>query len=171
MTYQAPGWPQPAYGGYGYDGAQPKPSTAPAYASAVVFAMCSVLTLVVALISWNGRTSNYKALVAVPGMAFSKDITGNVDFAITASMIIMGVVALLTLLLAVRLEFARVLVGIVGGIVVLYFAYALVKLLIDEAPGAFVTPVLLSFLLWLVADVLVFLPVTKRAMRRPSAQW
>jgi hypothetical protein len=164
MTYPVPGWP-----GYG---PPPKPSTAPAYATALLFTMCSVLTLVVALLSWDGTTHNFKVLVSVPGMAFTKDITGNVDFAITFSMITMGVVALLAALLAARLAFARILLGIIGGILVLYFVYALVKLLVDGAGGELVTPLLLSLLLWLVAEVLVLLPVTKQAMRRrPSAQW
>jgi hypothetical protein len=133
--------------------------------------MCSVLTLVVALLSWDGTTRNYKVLVSVPGMAFSEDLTGNVDFAITFSMIVMGVVALLTVLLAARLAFARVLLAIIGGIVVLYFIYALIKLLV-EGGGSLAGPIALSLALWLVAEVMVLLPATKQAMRRTGApQW
>ncbi len=144
-----------------------KPSNAMAYASAILFGMCSVLTLVVALISWDGRTRNVNVLVSVPGMAFSRDITGNVDFAITVSMIIMGVTALLALLRAFRLWLARVLLGVVGGIVVLYFVYALIKLVADGG-GDYAAPLVLSLLLWLVAEVMTLLPLTKQAMRQPG---
>jgi hypothetical protein len=149
---------------------QAKPSTAMAYASAIVFAMCSVLTLVVAVLCWHGTYRNANVVVAVPGMAFSEDLTGNVDFAITASMITMGVVALLALLLAFRLAFARIVLGVIGGIVVLYFLYALIKLVADGG-GDYAAPVVMSLLLWLLAEVLTLLPLTKHAMRRTGAAW
>ncbi|MFD1050157.1 hypothetical protein ACFQ1S_33860, partial [Kibdelosporangium lantanae] len=96
--------------------------------TAALLAMCSVLTLVVALVGWDGTTHNVKVLVAIPGMAFSSDVTGNVDFAITASMIIMGVVALFAVLVASRLEFGRIVGGIVAALVTAYFIYAVIKL-------------------------------------------
>jgi hypothetical protein len=150
---------------------QQKPSNAMAYASALVFAMCSVLTLTVALLSWDGTTRNINVLVSVPGFAFTEDFTGNVDFAITFSMIMMGVVALLALLLALRLQFARVLLAVLGGIMVLYFIYWLIKMLIDGG-GDYAAPVVMSLLLWLVAEVMTLLPLTSQAMRRRTgAAW
>jgi hypothetical protein len=158
MAY--PGWPQPPE----------RPSTAPAYVTAVLLAMCSVLTLIVALIGWDGTTRNFKVLAAIPGMAFSEDVTGNVDFAITASMIIMGFVALFAVLVAARLEFGRIIAGIVAGIVMAYFLYAVIKFAVDGAPGEFLFPVIMSLLLWLITTIMAFLPVTRQAMRRPDRQ-
>jgi hypothetical protein len=154
---------------------EPPSSTAPAYATAVILGLCSVLTLVVALIGWDGRTHNLKALVIIPGMAFSGDVTGNVDFAITTSMIIMGVVALLAVLVAARLGFARIAAGIVGGLVTAYYVYAVIKFAVDGAPGEFLLPVIMCLLLWLLATILAFLPLTGDAMRFTElpghAQW
>jgi hypothetical protein len=83
-------------------------------------------------------------------------------------------VALLAVLVAARLGFGRVLAGVVGGIVVAYFIYAVIKLAADGAPGEFLLPVIMSLLLWLVATVMAFLPVTAEAMRRtelPGQAW
>jgi hypothetical protein len=171
MSYPGPGWPQPQpqpmYGGYGPPST---PSKVPAYVGALLFGMCAVFSLVVSIISWDGTSRNVAVVLAVPGMAFSEDFTGNVDFAITTGMIVGCSVPLLAILLALRLSLARWLLVVVGGILVLYYLYAVIKLLADGG-GEYVASLALSLVLWLVAEVVVLLPATGQAMRRFGAQW
>jgi hypothetical protein len=166
MSYPGPGWPQPGYGGYA-----PRPSNAPAYVAAALFAVCAVFSLVVSIISWDGTTRTVEALIAVPGMMFSEDITGNVDFAISTGISVTCTFALLAVLLACRLAFARWLLVALGGIVVLYYLYAVVKVLADGG-GEFIAALALSLVLWLIAEVMVLLPAVAKAMRgsRVAAQ-
>jgi hypothetical protein len=163
MSYPGPGWPQPAYGGYA-----PRPSNAPAYIAAALFAACAVFSLVVSIISWDGTSRTVEAVIAVPGMAFSDDITGNVDFGISTGISVACTFTLLALLLACRLGFARWLLVVLGGLLVLYYLYAVIKLLADGG-GEFVAALALSLVLWLIAEVMVLLPAVGNAMRGSRA--
>jgi hypothetical protein len=171
VTYPPP-YPAP-YGmppsGYGRSPYGRRPSTAPAYLTASLFLLCGALSLVFAIISWDGTTGSVDVLAAVIGMAFSESLTGNVDFAISASM----AVACTTLTFAVvqlfRLGFVRWILAFVGGVVTLYYGYALIYLLAHDAARV-IGLVVVAFLLWLAATILAVLPHTGRARRgyRPN---
>ncbi len=158
------GAPPPGYGYY----PPGKPPVALAYVGATIFVVCAGLAMTFAFISWDGTTDNAHVLAAVFGMAFSDDLTGNVDFAITASMIIAGVTLLFALLFFARLEPVRWILGIIGGIVTAYYLYALIWLLSNDA-AKYIGLAALAFLLWLSATVITLLPATGRAMRGRQA--
>lgn len=165
---QQPGY-QPQYGpppGYGYPPPPQygRPSTAIAYVAALVAVVGCALMVTWAGISWDGTSTNYDARAAVFGMAFSADLTGNVDFAITASMITAGVTLLFALLLLARLEFVRWVLAVLGGLITAYYVYAVIYLLSHEA-SKFVGLALLMLVLWLAVTVLVIIPPAGRAMR------
>jgi hypothetical protein len=164
MSYPGPGWqqPQPQYGGYGHP---PRPNYVPAYIAAVLFLMCAVFSLVVSIIAWDGTSTAVEAVIAVPGMAFAEDITGNVDFGISTGISVACTFTLLAVLLACRLAFARWLSAGLGGLMVAYYVYAVVKVLVDGG-GKYVAALALSLVLWLIAVVLVALPAVGQAMRR-----
>ena len=167
MSYPPqPGYPP--YGapppGYGYFQPQRPPSTVPAYLTAVLFLICGAMTLVFALISWDGTTGNQDILAAVVGVVLSGDLTGNVDFAISASMTVACTTITFAVILLARLGFARWVLAAIGGIVTAYYLYALIYLLTHHAASV-IGLVVVALLLWLGATVLAVLPVTGRAMR------
>lgn len=165
-----PGYPQPQYGpppgypGYGPPGYQGPPGTAMAYVSAVLFLVCGILALITAIVGWDGESSNVDMLVALVGAAFSDDVTGNIDFAVSVTMSVACSALVFALVLFARLDFVRWLLGVIGGVVTVYYLYAIIKLLADGG-GEFIAMVLVSFLLWTAATVVVLLPATGRAMR------
>nr|WP_042185824.1 hypothetical protein [Kibdelosporangium sp. MJ126-NF4]CEL16913.1 hypothetical protein [Kibdelosporangium sp. MJ126-NF4]CTQ91858.1 hypothetical protein [Kibdelosporangium sp. MJ126-NF4] len=166
MSYPGYGWPQqPTYGGYA-----PRPSTAPAYIAAALFAVCAVLTLVISILSIGKGSRTPEMYVAVPGMMFSEDITGNGDFGYSTGISVGCTFAVLAILLAARLAFARWLIGGLGVLVVLYYVYAVIYVLAHDG-GEIVAALALALVLWLIAVVLVFLPPVGQAMRgrRPYA--
>jgi hypothetical protein len=157
-----PGYgPPPGYGGPPGYGA---PGTAIAYVSAVLFLICGILALVIAIVSWDGTSENVDMLVATVGAAFSGDITGNIDFAIAATMTAACSTITFAVVLFFRLDFVRWLLGFVGGIVTVYYVYAVIKLLSDGG-GDYIAMIVVSLLLWAAATVVVLLPATGRAMR------
>jgi hypothetical protein len=169
-----PGYPQPQYGpqygppqgypGYGPPGRYGPPSNALAYVSAGVFLICGVLALVTAIIGWDGTSDNVDMVVAMVGAAFSGDITGNGDFAVSTSMSVACSTLTFALLLFTRLDVFRWLLAFIGALVTVYYLYAIIKLLSDGG-GRFIAMILVSFLAWTAATVLVLLPATGRAMR------
>ena len=68
------------------------------------------------------------------------------------------------LLLFFRLDFVRWVLGVIGGLVTVYYVYAIIKLLSDDL-GDYIAMVIVSFALWAAATVVVLLPATGRAMR------
>lgn len=169
MSYgPQPGYPQPygpQPGGYGY-GPQRygPPSNALAYICAGLFLICGVLALIIAIIGWDGSADNVDLLVALVGAAFSEEITGNVDFAVSVTMSVACTTLTFALVLFSRLDFVRWILGFVGGLVTVYYLYGIIKLLADGG-GEFIAMVLVSFLLWAAATVLVLLPQTGHTMR------
>jgi hypothetical protein len=168
-----PGYPQqpqygpPGHAGYpGYGPPQPygAPGTAMAYVCAVLFLICGVLALVTAIVSWDGTTDNVEMVVATVGAAFSGEVTGNIDFAISATMTAACTTLTFAVLLFFRLDFVRWILGFVGGLVTAYYVYAMIKILSDGG-GRFIAMLVVSLLLWAAATVLVLLPATGRAMR------
>jgi uncharacterized membrane protein len=103
-------------------------------------------------------------LVALIGLAFSDDLTGNVDFAVAATMTAACSTLTFALALFARLDFLRWLLAFVGGVVTVYYVYAIIKTLADGG-GEFIAMIIVSFLLWAAATVVVLLPATGRAMR------
>ncbi|MBK1784800.1 hypothetical protein [Prauserella cavernicola] len=156
--------PPPGYGyppGYG----PPRPSTAMAYVAAAFFLPAIAFTYIVAVISWDGTTDNLDALVATLGLAFTDDLTGNVDFAITFSISFASTVTLFAVLLCFRLGFVRWILVALAAIGSGYYVYAIIDLLSSTGGGDYVGMPVVALLLWLVPLVGAALPATGRAMR------
>lgn len=158
MSYPGPGWHQPPYG------YAPRPSTAPAYIAAALLAVCAVLSLVISIVIIDDGSMTVEMFLAVPGIMFSEDITGNADFGISTGISVGCTFLLLAVLLAARLAFARWLAVVLGAVVVLYYVYAVIKVLADGG-GKFVAALALAFVLWLITFVVLLLPPVGRAMR------
>jgi len=155
---QQPGYPP--YGHYRPAG----PNNALAYVSAGLFLFGGVLTLIIAIVGWDGTSDNVDMVVALVGAAFSEEFTGNLDFAISVTMSVACTSLCLGLALLARVDLVRWLLAFVGALVSVYYLYAVIKLLADGG-GEYVAMVLVSLLLWVAATVLVLLPGTGRAMR------
>ncbi len=147
--YQPYGSPPPGYGPYGYG----PPSPALAFITAIVFIVC------------GGTSDSATMMVAIIGAAFTDDITGNIDFAISATMTVACTTLVFALILFARLEFVRWILAVVGALVTAYYIYAIIWILSHDG-GEFIAMALVAFLLWAVATVLAVLPATGRAMRR-----
>lgn len=161
--YQPYGPPPPGYGPY----PPQRPSTALAYVTAIVFIVCGVLALILAIVGWEGvDLDNVKMVVALVGAAFSEDVTGNIDFAIAVTMSVACTTLTFALILFARLEFVRWILAIVGALVTAYYIYAIIDILSTDGGGEFIAMPLVSWFLWLAATVLAILPATGRAMRR-----
>jgi hypothetical protein len=156
---------QPGHPGYGPP-SPGSPSPALAYVSAVVFLICGILALVTAIVGWDGQPSldTIDIVVAMIGAAFSEEITGNVDFAVSVTMSVACSTIVFALVLFARLDFVRWLLGFIGGLVTVYYVYAMIKLLSNDG-GEFIAMILVSLLAWAAATVLVLLPATGRGMR------
>ncbi|ONI70579.1 hypothetical protein ALI144C_49020 [Actinosynnema sp. ALI-1.44] len=159
MNYPGHGWPQQPYGGYA-----PRPNTAPAYIAAALFVVCGVFSLVISILSISRSTRTVEMFIAVPGMAFSEDITGNGDFGYSTGISVGCTFTVLGLLLAFRLAFVRWLLVALGGLVAAYYVYAVIKVLADGG-GEFVAALALALVLWLITEVAVLLPPVGQAMR------
>jgi hypothetical protein len=163
-----PGYPPPHPGyGYGYGPAPyrpPTPSTALAYVAAGLFLIGGLLVLVAAIIGWNGTSDNPDLVAALVGIAFSEDLTGNVDFAISASMTVACTTLTFALVLFARLDFVRWILAFVGALTTVYYLYAIIWLLTNDAARV-IALVIVSFAVWAGATVVVLLPHTGRAMR------
>ncbi len=160
--YQPYGASPPGHGAYGY-GRPPSPALA--YVTAVAFIVCGGLALVLAIVGWDGTSDEVTMVAALVGMAFTDDLTGNVDFAVSATMTAACSALLFGLVLFARLEFVRWVLAVVGALVTAYYVYAIIWILSNDG-GEFIAMALVSWLLWLGATVLAVLPATGRAMRR-----
>jgi hypothetical protein len=160
---QPPGYGPPmGYGGqYGPQYGQPRPSTAMAYVVAALFLLCGGFALLTA-ITWDAGEADLNA--AMVGIAFTEDLTGNIDFAVAASFTVACSTLCFALVAFARLEFVRWILGFIGGLTALYYGYAVIWLLSHDAEKVVLLPIL-AFVLWLAATVLVLLPMTARAMR------
>lgn len=160
--YPPYGPPPPGYGPY----PPQRPSTALAYITAIMFVVCGALALILAIVGWGGADlDNIKMVVAMPGLAFSDDLTGNVDFAVSFTMTVACTTLTFALVLFARQEFARWILAVVGALVTVYYVYAIIDILSTDGGGELIAMPLVSWLLWLGATVLAVLPATGRAMR------
>jgi hypothetical protein len=156
--------PPQGYPGYGPPQQYGPPSTALAYVSALLFLICGALVLAATIIGWNGTAESPDLVIAIPGLAFSFDLTNNVDFAISAGMTVACSTLTFALLLFFRLDFVRWVLAVVGGLVTVYYLYAIIKFLSDDLADV-IAMVIVSFALWAAATVVALLPATGRAMR------
>jgi hypothetical protein len=152
--------PPPGYGPY----RPPGPNNAYAYVSAGLFLIGGMLALIAAIVGWDGQSENPDVAMAMVGLAFSDDLTGNVDAAVAITISVACTAILFALLLFARLDLVRWLLGFVGGLVTVYYLYAIIKLLADDL-AEFIAMVIVSFLVWTAATVVVLLPQTGHAMR------
>jgi hypothetical protein len=170
-----PGYPQgygqgPGYGaGHGYGGPPPpygpqRPSTAIAYVCVVLFLLCGAFALIGAIVGWDGSSDSADMMASLIGIAFTEDLTGNVDFAISTSLSVACTTLIFALVLISRLEFVRWVLGFVGAVTSVYYIYAIIWLLSNDGEEVIAVP-LLAWVLWTGATVLVLLPQTRRAMR------
>jgi hypothetical protein len=158
--YQPYGPPPPGYGPYGYR----PPSPALGYVTAIAFVVLGLLSLMFAINGWDGTSDNGTLMAALIGVAFTEDLTGNVDFAISATMSVACTAVLFGLAMFARLEFLRWILAVLGGLVTVYYLYAIVWILSNDG-GEVIGMALVSWVLWLAATVLAALPATGRAMR------
>lgn len=164
--YPPPPGPHPYPPGYAYQPYAPqRAATAmPIYLSAGLFLVCSVLSFIVAFGSWDGLASASPTVgLALVGLAFSDNLTGNADFAISVTMTVACSTLVFAAIQMFRLAFARwVLVGI-GGAVAVYYMYAMIKVM-GEGGGSYVGLIIVALLLWIAAVVVALLPITSRAL-------
>jgi hypothetical protein len=165
--HQPYGAPPPGYPPYGY-GRPPSPALG--YITAILFIVCGALALMLAITGWSGSSENPDMTAALVGIAFSEDITGNVDFAISATMTVACTSLTFGLAMFSRVEFIRWVLAVVGGIVTVYYIYGMIWLLTNDA-GEYIAMALVSWLLWLAATVVAVLPQTGRAMRGKQRQF
>jgi hypothetical protein len=157
--------PPPGYNPYAGPPYRPAgPNNTLAYVCAGLFLVCGVLALVVAIVGWDGTSSDIDMLVALIGAAFSDEFTGNLDFAISFTISVACTTITFALVLLARVDFVRWILAFVGALVCVYYLYGVIKLLADGG-GRYIVMVLVSLLLWGAATVLVLLPGTGRAMR------
>ncbi|HEV8554876.1 MAG TPA: hypothetical protein VGR06_00575, partial [Actinophytocola sp.] len=137
---------------------------APAYVTAGLFLLCGVLSLVIAIVSWDGTTDASSVLAAVIGILVSNDVTNNLDFGISVTMTVACTTLTFALIALARLDFMRWILGVLGAIVAAYYVFALIRLLSHDG-ASLIGLVIGALLLWLAATVTAFLPATGRAMR------
>ena len=159
--YQPYGPPPPGYGPYGYG----PPSPALGYVTAVAFVVLGLLTLMLAINGWDGTSDNGTLMAALVGVAFTEDVTGNVDFAISATMSVACTALLFGLVMFSRMEWVRWVLAVVGGLVTVYYTYAIIWILSEDI-GDYIGMALVCWVLWLAATVVAVLPATGRAMRK-----
>lgn len=159
--YQPYGPPPPGYGPYGYG----PPSPALGYITAIAFIVLGGLALMLAIIGWDGTSDNGTMIAALIGVAFTDDLTGNVDFAIATTMSVACSSVLFGLVMFSRLEFVRWILAVIGALVTMYYLYAIIWILTNDG-GKVIAMVLVSWVLWLAATVVAVLPATGRAMRK-----
>lgn len=169
---QQPGYPPqqgyPMPPGYGPPRRQ---SVAMAYVATVFFLPAVIYSYVAAFMSWDGISAdNVDIAVSTIGFSFADDLTGNIDFAISATITAASTVTVMLVVLAFRLGFMRWILAVIAGLVVGYYVFAIIDLLSHDA-GDYVALPIVALLLWLVPLVIVVLPPVGRAMRgyRPSA--
>lgn len=160
QLYQQYGYPPPP--GYGRP---PGHSTTMAYVSALLFVPAVIYSYIAAIVAWDGVTvDNVYVTVSTIGLAFSDDVTGNVDFAIATTMTVASTVATFLVVLGFRIGFMRWVLAAIAGIVVVYYLYAIIDLLASGG-GSYVGLPILALLLWVAPLVVVVLPAVGRAMR------
>lgn len=154
------GWP--AYGPV-HPRSQAPPSTAPAFATAVLFLACATQSFVFAFTTW-GSDANPHLLAALVGIVFSGEVTGNADFAVSATMTVACSTTTFALALLARLGFVRWILVAVGGVVTVYYFFALLYIAANGGAKYVAVPAV-AMVLWAAATTVALLPATARAMR------
>ncbi|WP_433265174.1 hypothetical protein ACQPZF_37170 [Actinosynnema sp. CS-041913] len=164
-----PGQPYPGqpYPGQPY-GVPRRQGPGLAILAGLAFLPAVLYTYISAIMSWDGSPDSLHVMASVLGLAFSEDITGNVDFAITVSMIVASLVLLLAIAQAVRAPVVRWVLATLGGLVVAYYVYAVIWML-SRGGSSFVALLLVALFLWLIPTFIAVLPPVGRATRRAPA--
>ncbi|SFP26548.1 hypothetical protein SAMN02982918_1909 [Saccharomonospora viridis] len=161
--------PQAPYGQAPHPLPPRRSGTAMAYVSAALFLPPVIMAFVSAAVGWSGTGIDSETevglVLSLVGLAFSEDVTGNVDFAIATTMTTACTVTALGFCLMFRLNVIRWILAVIGLLVVGYYVYALIDLLSNSFGELIILP-LVTFVLWLVPTVVAMLPPVGRAMRR-----
>lgn len=162
-----------------YQGQPRKPSAGAAVAAGLLFLPAVIYTYIAAALSWTGKPPSPHIGTSVLGMAFSRYITRNGDFAITVSMIVASVVLLLALVQVFRVPGVRWGLVVLGALCTVYYVYAVIYIVSNGIPEWAIVPGV-CLILWLVATIVAALPAVGRASRRsgppqpglaPPAHW
>ena len=121
-------------------------------------------SFVFAFTTW-GSGSNPHLLAALVGIVFSGEVTGNADFAVSATMTVACSTTTFALALFARLGFVRWHPGRIGGVVTVYYFFALLYIAANGGAKLIAVPAV-AMLLWAAATAVALLPATARAMRR-----
>jgi len=140
-----------------------RPSTLPAYVTAGLFLLCSVEALLIGIALWAGSRNTFLLAGAV-GMVFSGKVTGNIDFGVSATMTIGCTTFTFAAIMFSRLPVVRWVLAGLGGLMVAYYASAIIFIVV-RAPAELVVVPLLSLLAWTLATAAAMLPFTGRALR------
>lgn len=151
----------PGYGPYGYG----PPSPALGYITAVAFLVCGVMSLMFAISGFDGTGDNVQMLLAMIGVVFKDEVSGNFDYAVAITMSVACTTICLALVMFARLEFVRWVLVALGGLVAVYYLYAVIWILSNDG-GEWIALALVTWLLWTAATIVAALPATGRAMRR-----
>jgi hypothetical protein len=168
VSYPPPGYQQP-YGppppGYGpYPGYGHRQSNALAYVVAIAFVVLGGWTVVPAFIAADGSDVTPHLDASLIGVVFTEELTGNRDFAISASFTAGFTVLGFALVMFARLEFMRWILAVLGAIIGVYYIYAVIYLAAHDA-GEFLVLPLVLMVVWIGATVVTLLPATRAAMR------
>jgi hypothetical protein len=141
-----------------------RPSSAMAYVTAGLFLAVSLLTLICGFINTGHSPKISDSLVAMVGFQFTEDATGNGDFAVSASLTVGFTVALFALLLLTRLNVFRWLLFALGLLLTFSYVWGLIWV-IDKGGEDYLSLLIISMVLWLVATIAAAIPPTGHAMR------
>jgi hypothetical protein len=162
-----PAWPAYQSTPYGFPSPVPRRhSPIPAYVTAMLFFGCGLLSLLCAIVSWDGGGNPY-VLAAVIGLVYTARVTGNIDFGISLTMSVACTTLTFAAILLARLDLARWFLAGLGVLVATYYAAAVVALTVRGGFQMVGLPVFMMCL-WSAAAVMAVLPFTARAMRRGS---
>jgi hypothetical protein len=138
-------------------------SPVPAFAAAALFLACAIQSFVFAFSTW-GSDSNPYLRAALVGIVFSGEVTGNADFAVSATMTVACSTTTFTLALFARLNFVRWILVAIGALVTVYYFFALMYIAAHGGAKLIAVPTV-ALLLWVAATTVALLPATAHAMR------
>jgi Hsp70 protein len=158
---QAP-WPQQPPPSYGMP--MGRPSSAMAYVTAGLFLAAAMLALICGFMNTGHSPKLSDSLVAMVGFQLTEDVTGNGDFAVSASLTAGFTVALFAVLLLTRLSVFRWLLFALGLMLTFSYGWGLIWV-IDKGGEDYLSLLIISLVLWLIATVAAAIPPTGHAMR------
>ncbi|TDP96027.1 Hsp70 family protein [Labedaea rhizosphaerae] len=140
------------------------PSNAMAYVTAGLFLVVSVLTLICGFINTDSSPEVDDSFVALVGFQFTEDVTGNGDFAISASLTVGFTVMLFAGLLLTRVGVFRWILVALGAALTISYVWGLIWV-IDKNGEDYLSLLIICLVLWLAATIAAAIPPTGHAMR------